>query len=595
MLLLEPIKTRIVDFFRQGSARHDLRFLWLGGVIGILASIASIAFREFIHLITRLCFGAYVPPGSDPDQPFWDMISGAPLWLLFLVPIVAGVLVPWIGEKLPDAKGHGVPEIMNAVATNRGIMRIRMTVAKFVTSAISIGSGFSVGREGPSALIGAGIGSMIGQWLKFPINNMKMVVGCGAAAGIAATFNAPLAGTLFAVELIVGNYNIRHLTAIFMAAMTATVISHHYYGDTHELFSSLKYELLHPLEIVSYAGLGVAAALIGVLFVKTLYFAEDRADGLKWPYYAKGVLNGAGIGLMLWLAPHISGPATWDAITQAVKTSMNTNMAMLFFGFAVLKIVMTSWSIALGASGGIFAPSLVIGSYLGAAYGFAVSKILPYHAHTPASYALVGMGAVVAAVTQAPLTAITIIFEMTHNMSILLPLVVAGGISVGVYNHYMSGSIYTIKLQRKGLNFEWGRETGVLENVRIEKVAAPEDEFFNPTASYDDMIRHFSQSSRSTLPVVDNGVVVGLVSFWEIRSLSAEKTDTTASGLMRTQFDFVTPEQNLYDAFTLISAGDYEYLPVVSSARSMRLVGRLSRQRILQTYKNQLTMRGIIN
>lgn len=594
-MLYKPVKTTIVDFFRQSGARHDLRFLWLGGLVGVLAAVASIAFREFIHLITRLCFGSFVNPATDPHQPFWDMISEAPLWLLFLVPIVAGIIVPWIGHLLPEAKGHGVPEIMNAVATKRGIMRARVTTAKFLTSAISIGTGFSVGREGPSALIGAGIGSKIGQWLKFPINNMKMVVGCGAAAGIAATFNAPLAGTLFAVELIVGNYNIRHLTAIFMASVTATVISHHYYGDTHELFSNLKFQLLHPLEIVSYAGLGVAAALVGVLFVKTLYFAEDKADALKWPFYVKGALNGVGIGLMLWFAPHISGPATWDAITQAVSSAIDYKIAMMFFGFAVLKIVMTSWSISLGASGGIFAPSLVIGSYLGASYGFAVSKILPYHADAPAGYALVGMGAVVAAVTQAPLTAITIIFEMTHNMSILLPLVVAGGISVGVYNQFMAGSIYTIKLRRKGMNFEWGRETGVLENVRIEKVAVAEDEFFSSETSYDVMIAHFSQSSRSTLPVVDNGVVVGLVSFWDIRQLPPETKDTTAAGLMRKEFDFVTPDQNLYDAFTLISAGDYEYLPVVTSARSMRLVGRLSRQRILQTYKNQLTLRGIIS
>lgn len=590
MKIFKSIHSYLISFFRQTGARHDLRFLSLGATIGAIAAIASIAFRETINLVTRLCFGH-----SPHSRPFWETIAETPLWLIYLVPVLACIIVPWITDKIPEARGHGVPEVMTAVATKRGIMPLKMTISKFITSAISIGTGASVGREGPSALIGAGIGSRIGQFLNFPVNSMKMVVGCGAAAGIAATFNAPLGGTLFAVELIVGSYNIRHLTAIFMSSMIATVISHHYYGDTHELFSSLKFELLHPLEIVSYAGLGIVSGLVGILYVKTLYWTEEKVDANKSPFYIKGILNGLIIGTMLYFVPNLSGPATWDAITDAVKSTVDFQIAGMFLGFALLKIVLTSTSVALGASGGIFAPSLVIGSYLGSFYGFVVSKILPAHADTPAGYSLVAMGAVVAAVTQAPLTAITIIFEMTHNMSILLPLVVAAGISVGVYNHYMTGSIYTMKLQRSGINIELGRETGVLENVKIARILVQEDEFFEVHQDYNSMIRHFSNSSRSTLPVIENGKIMGLVSFWEIRQTAEDQTNKTAGDLMRTTFDFVTPNQNLYDAFILISAGDYEYLPVVDSASNKKLIGRLSRQRILQTYKNQLTMRGIIS
>jgi len=587
---------RFVEFFRTrlrvSDHRHDLRYLWLGAFVGLASGVVAIGFRETISFLTFVFFGA-------KEHTFLQLIGDVPIYIILLVPIAGGAFVAWFSNRFaPEAKGHGVPEIMSAIATNRGVIAVRVMVVKLIASAVSIGSGFSVGREGPTALIGASVGSIVGQVLRLPLNQMKMIVGCGAAAGIAATFNAPLAGAIFALELVVGNFRLRYLTTIIFAAMLGTVVTHNYYGEFHDLFSTIHYELKHPLEILSYAGLGVICGLLGIGFTKLLYWAEDLAGFIPWPAAVKGALGGLGIALLLVFIPILSGPATWDAITNPLSTVMNWRLMWIFLGLALFKMLATSFSLAMGASGGIFSPSLMIGGSLGAGYGFLVGKILPNYTDAPSSYALVGMGAFVAGITQAPLTAIAIIFEMTNNMSIMLPLIVSGTIALGVYNHFLDSSIYTMKLKRRGLILEWGRETGILETIQVARITVTEDEWFEEKTALKEIIAHFSKSTRSTLPVIDaNKKLVGILSFWDVKemvAMSEAESSSTAADLMRREFKFVTPEQNLYEAFAKISSGDYDYLPVVEDKTSMQLTGRLRRHRLLEIYKNQLTARGII-
>lgn len=579
--------------FRVSHPRHEIRFLWLGALIGLAAAILAIIFRDTIEFMTIVFFGA-----RSEGVPFWTHVQEIP-WYFCLTPVAIGAFVPWFtGKYAPEAAGHGVPEIMAAVTTKRGIIRPRVTLVKLIGSALSIGSGFSVGREGPTALIGATLGSWVGRSLRFPIQRMKMAVGCGAAAGIAATFNAPLGGTAFAMELIIGSFGVRHLTPIIMSAMIATVVTHNYYGEFHELFSRITYTVKHPIEIVSYAILGTLTGLLGCLFTKALYQMEDRFDSWEIPNYVKGALGGVGISALLLSVAHLTGPATWDAIHMPLTDQMTGKLAIACLLLALAKIFATALSLASGASGGVFAPSILIGGLLGVAYGFAVGLILPEYTEAPSGYAIVGMGAFVAGVTQAPLAAVAIIFEMTNNNSIILPLIVACGMSLVVYNHFMDGSIYTTKLKRRNINIEWGRETGVLENLFVEKVYTSIDEYFYEDAPLNEVVDALKVARRTTLPVIDQErQLKGLVSFWDIRDYARnpESMDgKVARDVMQTKVYTVTPRDNLYRAFALISHGDFDYLPVVSDRQQRKLIGGLSRQRVLEAYKNQLTLRGII-
>jgi CIC family chloride channel protein len=582
----------IKEFYQVSDNRHQIRFIILALAIGVLAALAAIVFREGIDWTAQWIFGIR-------QIPFWEGLDQVPLWKLFLIPMTFNALGFWLTKRFaPEAQGHGVPEVMEAVATKRGEIRPRVSIVKMLASVLSISSGASVGREGPTALIGASVGSYFGQILKFPFAKMKMVVGCGTAAGIAATFNAPIAGVAFALELVVGSFNVKYLTPIVFSSMIATVLSHYYLGNFHELFSTIRFHSQHPYEILLYVGLGIVAGLAGALFCKTLYWCEDRAHGIQIHPALMGAIGGLGVGFTLLLFPYVTGPATWDAMALPISSDITWRLCGFLLLVAFIKILATSWALSTGGSGGVFAPSLMIGGALGGAYGFLARMAFPQYTDAPSGYALVGMGALVACVTQAPLTAITIVFELTHNLSIVLPLIVASGVGIGVYNHLMPGSIYTIKLQRRGINLQWGTDAGVLENVKVRKIYEAETELVYLDTPLKEVIQIFLHGSRSTIPVVDRNLVLeGIISFWDLKSIarqSEEWVGKKASDFCKKNVKFTVPDENLYEAFGKISGGDYEYLPVLSNASDRRLIGRLMRHQLLEYYKNRLTVRGII-
>lgn len=583
---------KIRRIFHSSHARHDMRFLWLGALVGLIAGVVAIVFREAIEGMTILLFG------GQPEQDFLEVLKSVPLWKIIIIPPLVGAFVSWFTARFAsEAKGHGVPEIMDAIVTKRGYIRPRVTLIKLIASACSIASGFSVGREGPTALIGATIGSLFGQMLRFPVVKMKMIVGCGAAAGIAATFNAPLAGTAFALELIVGAFNVRYLVPIIIAAMMATVVTHNHYGAFHELFSTVHFDIKHLAEIIPYAFLGVLMGFAGILFTRLLYSTEELVDRIEIPEWVKGLIGGAGVSAFLWAFPGIAGPANWSSIHSTLTSDISWYLIGSFLGLAVLKALATSFCLAFGASGGVFAPSLLMGGALGASYGVVISRIFPAYSVSPAGYALVGMGSFIAGVTQAPLTAIAIIFEMTNNMTVMLPLIVSGSIALAVYNHFLEGSIYTLKLKKRGLTIEWGRETGVLQNIMVSKAYANEDEVFHNETPINEVLQQFASSTRSTLPVINSeGHLLGIVSHWDIRRKVEEGAakESSIEQHMKQGVMCVHPQQSLYEAFLIISTGDFDYLPVVESPNSRLLVGRLSRHKVLQIYKSELISRGVV-
>ncbi|MCK5453125.1 MAG: chloride channel protein, partial [Calditrichia bacterium] len=334
--------------------------------------------------------------------------------------------------------------------------------AKLLASAICIGSGGSTGREGPVIQIGASVGSTIGQFLRVNPERMKIFVGCGAAAGIAAVFNAPVAGALFSLEIILGDFGVAQFGPIVIASVVATVVSRWFLGN-NPAFEVPEYNLVSPVELIPYAILGIIAGLVALMFIKTLYSIEDYFEKLKLHDIIKTMLGGLMIGIMGIFVPHIYGVG-YNSMDLALLGELPW---MLMLGLIFFKILATSLSLGSGGSGGIFAPSLFLGTMTGGFFGALVHKVIPDHSATSGAYSLVGMGAVVAGATHAPITAILIIFEMTGDYAIILPLMISAIIATVLTTKLKKESIYTLKLIRRGVDLFRGREVNILKALTV--------------------------------------------------------------------------------------------------------------------------------
>ena len=388
----------LIYFNRLKLTEHSF-VLIVAVIIGLLggygAVLIQLAIRWFQHLFWG---GKFNLETIEAIAWYWRVIIPA------FGGLVVGLVIQYYAR---EAKGHGVPEVMEAIALKNGIIRPRVVIAKLFSSALYIASGGSVGREGPVIQIGSAVGSTVGQFFKVNPKRMRVFVACGAASGIAAAFNAPVAGALFAVEIILGDFAVPQFSPIVISSVAATIVSRHYLGD-YPAFVVPEYQLVSPLEILNYVVLGFLAGFVALLFIKTLYFSEDVFDDLKLPEYVKGVVGGVIIGSIGLIFPYIYGVG-YDAMDLALYGKLLWQIAgVLVF----VKILATSISLGSGGSGGIFAPSLFLGAMLGVFFGHVVNLFFPTWTSSPGAYALVAMGGVVGAATHGPITAILIIFEI---------------------------------------------------------------------------------------------------------------------------------------------------------------------------------------
>ena len=367
-----------------------------------------------------------------------------------------------------EAKGHGVPEVMEAVSLQGGFIRKRVVIVKSLASAASIAVGGSVGREGPIVQIGSAIGSTVGQVLKVSAGRMRILVGCGAAAGIAATFNAPVAGMMFAMEIVLGDFAVATFSPIVLSAVMATAISRFYLGD-FPAFVVPAYQLVSAWELLLYAGLGLAAGAVGAAFTATLYKLEDWVDAVRIPEYLKTPLAGLGLGAMGLAFPWVLGVGY-----EGIEVALNHQMVWwMMLAVMAVKIVATSLTIAGGMSGGIFAPSLVIGAMLGGAFGGLAHELAPGYTAGAGAYAIVGMAGVVAGATHGPITAFLILFEMTGGYQIILPLMIGCTVATLVAQRINPESIYTLKLIRRGIDIHAGKDMNLLRSLNVAQAMRP--------------------------------------------------------------------------------------------------------------------------
>ena len=559
-----------------------------GAIVGVVGGYGAVLLHHLIEWMQHVAWGGH---GLG-----LDLIRAHPWWWVILIPMIGGAIVgPFVHFLAKEAKGHGVPEVMAAVALNHGFIRTRVGVVKTLASALTIAVGGSVGREGPIVQIGAAFGSVTGQWLKVSGRRLRTLVGCGAAAGIAAAFNAPIAGALFAVEIILGDFAVSAFSPIVIASVVATVVSRMHLGDD-PAFEVPVYGLEHPMELISYTVLGLVCAGVAVAFVKILYGAEDVADRLPVKPW---LLTPIGFGLVgaigLWV-PEVFGMG-YEALEAALHGELALTTLALLLG---VKIVATSVTIASGGSGGIFAPSLFLGATTGGIVGLAAQAVLPQYTGPVGAYALVGMGALVAGATHAPLTAILIIFELTYDYELIVPLMAACILSTLASRQLDKANIYTHKLLRRGIDISAGREVNVLRSLRVHEVMDESASTVQPSTRLGEIVDAATRDGITYFYVTgDDDRLIGVIGMPEMRNALVDAATlrdiVIAADLARSDVPVVTPDDDLDRIMRIFGGKNREELPVVTDLESRRFLGTVTRAHLLEAYHRELMKRDMVS
>ena len=562
---------KILEFeFRRPSAFTI--GMALAVLVGIASGLGAVAFRYLIDFFHGFFFGT---------------LQGWISWLgpaaVIPIPAIGGIVVGLlVYHGAREAKGHGVPEVMLAVARAGGRIRGRVSVVKALASSICIGSGGSVGREGPIVQIGSSAASFMAQRFGVGENWIRVLVACGAAGGISATFNTPIAGVFFALEVILGTFSVQYFGTVVLSSVTADVVSRSFLGNV-VAFDVPPYALKSYWELIPYAFLGILAAFLAKAFVRSLYFAEDTFDRNKAiPEYIKPALGGLALGIIGIFTPRVFGVG-YEGISAALDGEIGL---ILLLSLVFLKIFATSLTLGSGGSGGVFAPSLFIGAMAGTAFGTVIHSVFPGISGPAGGYGLAGMAAVFSGAAWAPITAILMIFEMTQDYSLILPLMLTVVVSTGMSHFLMRENIYSLKLARRGIDLRRIRRADPADAVRIKQVMAEG----YPTVKTDflakDLPSEFERLRVHGLPVMDaEGNLEGVVTATDVERALLEGSDTATVGEIASRSLVVAhPDQTLGEMMETLGAQDVGYIPVVDPQQPKRFLGMVRRQDIIRAY-----------
>lgn len=572
---IDSVRTRLAAFVEQSPRSGPMV---VAAIVGGVTGLVAVVFLELIDLVEWLIV----------DQLFGAALDGAPSWLIFLAPALGGLLVaPIVMRWVPEARGGGVPDVIIAVETRRSRIRPRVAIGKAIASALTIGSGGSGGTEGPIVQIGSTFGSTVGQMLRLSEENTRLLLASGAAAGVAAIFNAPIAGVFFALEVILRQFSTRNFSVVVLASVVGTVTAVAFRGDSPVLLVP-PYQLTHPAEILLCALLGGLAAVAAIAFTRALYLAEElgrrqrRIPPLLMPA-AGGILVGL-IGL--W---HTGALGIGDQVTDAALVGGLSVQTMLLL--LVLKMVSTVITLSSGGSSGVFRPSLMMGAMLGGAFGLAMDAVFPADLSPSGAYATVGMAAMFAGAARAPITSILIIFEMTRDYGLMLPLMTATVAATAVAAVIDQLNIYTRRLHMLGIHLrEESDAPNVMQALRVRDAMGPITLTLAADTPLDDVTRAFVDDRDAVALVLDEaGQVIGILTNTDVNdALVGGHDSTTALDLASHSVRTIYAEASLHDALAMLAGTSYRALPVVERDRSRVPIGILRRSDITNAYANAM-------
>lgn len=533
-----------------------LPFSLLAIVTGLVAGLGAVVFRALIAFFHNLLFLGTFSLSYDANAHTlaspWGMA-------IILVPVLGALAVTFLVQHYaPEAKGHGVPEVIDAIYYHSGVIRPVVALVKSLASAISIGSGGAVGREGPIIQIGAAFGSTVGQLIRMPHWQRLTLIACGAAGGIAATFNTPIGGVLFAVELIMPEISSRTLIPVSLATGAATYVGRAAFGDFPAF--TIPVLALHPAAglaapaVLAWLAFGVLLGVVSMVYIRALYGFEDLFERIPGNAYTRHMLGMLLVGVMMYLLLRYTGHYYTEGVgyatVQDILQQVLRHPGFLLLLFA-LKLVATSLTLGSGASGGIFSPSLFMGATLGAAYAVLLGPLDSGGALDIVGTAVIGMAGMVAAATGAVVTAIVMIFEMTRDYDVIIPLMITASVAYGIRRALLRDSIYTMKLARRGHTIPEALLTNLYllhsarELLDIPMLRRRTDDH-TPLRG---LLRNQPQVPH--ILMVDEGRAVGLISAGDVRKLDA---DTGLAELFAEHgtrdFIRVSADDNLFDVFT---------------------------------------------
>lgn len=558
-------KTPLLHRLSKLQQREGQVFMVLTLVIGALTGLAVVA---FILLTERMGMRLYPAGGAR--------------WRRLLFPVVGSLGIGYLLFRyFPNARGSGVPQTKAALYARDGRILLRTVLGKFFCTSATLACGIPLGREGPSVQVGAGIASVLGRLLGLRSEKVKALLPVGAAAAIAAAFNTPLAAVLFALEEIVGDLHAPVLGSIVLASAASWGVLRLLLGNS-PLFKVPRYELVHPAEFAIYAVLGLAGGLVSVAFTKLLLGMRERF--LRLPQktvWFQPVAGGLVVGLLGWFVPQVLGVGY-----GYVGYALNGNMALKLMALlVVLKLIAVTTSYASGNAGGIFGPALFIGAMLGGCVGTVAHHLFPAHTATPGAYALVGMGAVFAGIVRTPMTSVLMIFEMTQDYAVIVPLMISNLVSFFVSARLQKQPIYGALAIQDGIHLPSAESRQLPPQRQVIRVMRPAPESLSAEISVREALERVRSSELRTWLVADGRGVIGVINLSRLERELAEGADKKLSELVGAfVFPHVHSDQGLDLALDRMGTNQIEILPVVSRADVHKLEGVVTLGDVLNSY-----------
>lgn len=580
----------------------------IAAFIGLSAGLANIMFRTcvdfFHHTVFKggmvALFGEQCLEFVESGKVFLFTEVGSKILLLPLIPIAGMLLLIPLSYFFPgQVNGYGFTKFLRKVNIEGGRIKFRNIFLKTISTSLTIGTGGSAGVEGPIAMVGGAVGSQVGQFFRVSGDRMKVYIAAGCAGGIGAMFNAPMAGVFFASEIVLlGTYEMSSFSALVVSSALATVISRAYYGE-HPAFPIPDYNVVNLMvEIPLYVLMGILIGVIAVMHIRLFYYIRDRFDELQIHPYIKPIMGAFIIGMVGICFPQIMG----DGYFYIEQVLHDRGVLWVMFLLIFLKMAMTGVTLGSGGAGGVFAPALFIGAMIGGTYGAFCHMLFPSFVAGSGAYAAVGIGAFLAATTHSPLTAIFLLFEMTGNYKIIVPVMLASIVGTVVSKHLFHDSIDTVDFSREGIDIHEGRETAVMRSLKVGVAMQEDVAFISEHANVNQLLKIFSMVSNSFyFPVLaesgkNAGQMVGIISLQDVKSIIHDeelRLCSTVGNICTRKVVTLTPDDSFYDAMTMFVIKGIEEIPVVESNENRWVVGMLKRTDVITTYNREVLKRGI--
>ena len=569
-------------------------------VIGSLTALANVAFHWVIDNAHRLFWSDFGGFFSLSDLERFDIFKTGLAglndrwWYIPLIPMAGMTLIVFLDRWFPgEIKGYGMPRFLEIVNVKGGYLRRRWVSLKTISVAITLGSGMSAGIEGPIAQIGGSIGSTVGRALRPVFERLRVLIACGSGAAIAATFGSPIAGVMFAQEIVlIGEVEAQSFYLIVLACGTSAVFSEYLKSNYQVLHAP---DFLFPVnhEMLFMVLLGLLSGVLAVAYIRVLYGIGDAFERSPIPDWAAPILGGLLVGIALIFFPQISASG-YETMNAAFRGQHGVS---LLWALVLMKIIMTGVTLGCGGSGGVFAPAMFIGAVFGGAFAGLINALHPGTIQEPGSFALVGMGAMLAATTHAPMTAVFLLIELTRDYYAAVPAMITAVTATIVARRIFRDSVDTYELSRRGLNIHAGSEANILRNLYVRGLVTKDFQQIPESMAVTEFVRYVTNSRHTYFPVVNkNGEITGIISMGDLRGVLLDRDAwpyVVVGELAKKDFLTVKGSDSLHDAMKVISTLGIEQIPVVDEETHKKVVGMLRRSDLQNFYQKRLLAREL--